>query len=442
MMIYNRILVFSLSLMSLALYGQKELTLERAIAMGMENNFQILIDDTNIQVAENNDSWARAGRGVVVDLTGSFTNNLTKDNNPASFLQGTFYNGSLGASVGATYVPYAGGRIKVLKEQLGKQTESTLLSKQANINAMVTDIYQRYHEVLLQQERLEVFRTAYTLSSDKVAYENTKREFGTSNMYNIVQFESAVVADSISMIQQRQVIVISKTQLFAAMDMDYDATYVLTERLSVIPEEIDREELQSALTEDNFTLRSLEIVSALNRLNTRLAQAAKRPTVSLNGSVGFSEQAFKFFGENPNTGVELPLIFSNRLTGNIGAQVNWNLYDGGVRNADIQNAKLQEEVDRLTVEEAQISISNQLDLLAVNYNNQLILLDLADDQISLAQKNLDISDERLRSGQLTSIDYRNVQTQYLNAAFNKVNAIYDLIITKSQIDELVGVFAE
>lgn len=428
--------------MSFAANGQQDLTLARAVSLGLENNFQIQIDDTNIQVAENNDSWARAGRGIVIDLTGSFTNNLIQDNNPASFLQGTFYNGSLGASLGATYVPYAGGRIKVLKEQLGKQTENTLLAKQANINAMVTEIYQRYYEVLLQQERLEVFRTAYTLSADKVAYENTKREFGTSNMYNIVQFESALVADSISMIQQQQAIEIAKTQLFAAMDMPYDAAYTLTERLSVTPEEIDREELQSALTEDNFTLRSLEILSALNRLNTRLAQAAKRPTLSLNGSFGFSEQAFKFFGENPNTGMELPLIFSNRLTGNLGAQLNWNLYDGGVMNTDIQNAKLQEELDRLTIEETRLSISNQLDILAINYNNQLVLLDLADDQIALAQQNLDISDERLRAAQLTSIDYRTVQTQYLNAAFNKVNAIYDLIITKSQIDELVGVFGK
>ena len=77
-----------------------------------------------------------------------------------------------------------------------------------------------------------------------------------------------------------------------------------------------------------------------------------------------------------------------------------------------------------------------------SYYNQLELLDLTDRQIQIAQQNLQITGERFKAGLLTSLDYRNVQTQYLNAAYSKVGAIYTLLITKSEIDFLVGVFGE
>ena len=67
------------------LLAQEEMTLEKAIAIGLENNYGIKISDTNIAIAENNDSWAVAGSGITLDLNGSFTNNLINNQNPASF---------------------------------------------------------------------------------------------------------------------------------------------------------------------------------------------------------------------------------------------------------------------------------------------------------------------------------------------------------------------
>ena len=82
------------------------------------------------------------------------------------------------------------------------------------------------------------------------------------------------------------------------------------------------------------------------------------------------------------------------------------------------------------------------DILISNYNDQLELLEITNKQIRLAQENLTMTEERFKSGLITSLDYRNVQNQYLNAAFSKVGAIYSLLITKSEMDFLVGVFGE
>ena len=65
---------------------------------------------------------------------------------------------------------------------------------------------------------------------------------------------------------------------------------------------------------------------------------------------------------------------------------------------------------------------------------------MTDRQVQLAQRNLQMTEERFKAGQITSLDYRNIQTQLLSASFGKVSAIFNLILTKSEIDFLVGKF--
>jgi len=434
-------ILFTITLvLSSGLHGQEAMTLPKAISMALENNYGIVIADKFIEIAENNDTWARAGAAPAVDLTGTFNNSMTKDNNPASFLQGSFYNGSLGASLGANWILYAGGRVKIVKDQLELATTRERLDKEVNIHSLVRDIYQQYYTVIFQQERLEVLRSSYELSKGRLVYEQLKREYGTSNSFSIVQFENALVVDSINVITQDQQVEIAKRNLYNTLDVVGAPNYQYLERLSVTDEELDGESLKAIMSEDNYTLKSLQMVSDLNVLNTKLARAARKPSVSLNGSVGFSENAFKFFADDPMTGQPFDLLFSNRLQGSVGLQASWNLYDGGVRSGDVQNATIQQDIDLLSIEEAKANLTSQLDLLISNYDNQRELLKLSDDQIQVSQRNLEMTEERFKGGQVTSLDFRNVQLQYLNAAFAKVNAIYNMILTKIEIDFLVGKF--
>lgn len=436
----KQIYILIFSMLSLASFGQEVMTLEKALAIGLENNYGIRIADKAIFIAENNNTWARAGRVPTVDLNGSFTNNFVNENNPASFLQGVYYNGGLSVSANANWVVYNGGRIRINKEQLDLAVEQQKLNKSTDINALFRSIYQRYYEVIFQQEQLEVLDQVLALSQDRLAYENTKKEFGSSNAYNLIQFESSVLADTNAIISQTQRVETAKRNLYNTLDISGFPNYRFDERLSISQEPIDADKLKQVMSEENYTLKSLDMIASLNQLNTGLAKASTKPTVSLSGAVGFAENGFKFFADDPNTGEPFPFRFGNRVTGSINANISYNIYDGGVRRDNVQSAQLQEEIDQLTIVEAKAELNNQLDILIDNYENQIDLLDITDRQIQLAQSNLTITEERFKAGQLTSLDYRNVQNQYLNAAYAKVGAIYSLLVTKSEIDFLVGVF--
>ena len=421
-------------------WSQESMTLPKAIAIGLENNFAIKISEKNIQIAENNDSWARAGKNPTLDLNASFSNSYTDDNNPASFLQGSFYNGSLGGTLDAQWLVLNGGRVRILKNQFESLTDQERLKRDQQIHDLLRSIAAQYYQVILQEERLEALQSIFELSKDRFTYEQTKKEYGASNSYNLIQFRNNVVGDSINLMNQEIQIEITKRNFYQLLDMVDLVDYQFDEKLSTLPEEMDREALKEVLTEENYTLKTLVVLQGLSQLNTQLEEAARKPTLAITGSLGLAENGFKLFADNPNTGEPFEFLLSNRFNARIGANLNWNLYDGGVRKTNIENAKIQEEINQLSYLEASAELETQLDILLSNYNNQKELLELAGTQLALAEENLNMTEERLKAGQLTSLDYRNVQNQLLNASFNRVNAIYQLILTKIDIDYLVGAF--
>lgn len=434
---------FIVFLLSTAMaWSQESMTLPKAIAIGLENNFAIKISEKNIEIAENNNSWARAGKNPTLDLNGTLSNSYTDDNNPASFLQGSFYNGSLGATLDAQWLVLNGGRVRILKNQFESLADQERLRRDQQIHDLLRNIATQYYQVILQEERLEALDAIFQLSKDRFAYEQTKKEYGASNSYNLIQFRNNVVSDSTNLMNQEIQIEIIKRNFYQLLDMVDLVEYDFDEKLSTVPEEMDREALKKILTEENYTLKTLVILQGLSQLNTQLEEAARKPTLALTGSLGLAENGFKLFADNPNTGDPFEFLLSNRFNARIGANFNWNLYDGGVSKTNIKNAKIQEEINQLSYLEATAELESQLDILLSNYNNQKQLLKLSETQLELAEENLMMTEERLKAGQLTSLDYRNVQNQLLNANFNRVNAIYQLILTKIDIDYLVGSFDE
>ena len=427
---------------SVQFWAQESMTLPKAIAIGLENNFAIKISDKNIEIADNNNSWAMAGKTPTLDLNGTFSNSYTNDNNPASFLQGAFYNGSLGGTLDAQWLVLNGGRVRILKNQFESLADRERLSRDQQIHDLLRDIATQYYGVILQEERLEALREIFKLSKDRFAYEQTKKEYGASNSYNLIQFKNNIVSDSTNLINQEIQIEITKRDFYQLLDMVDLVEYSFDEKLITLPETMDREALQEKLTEENYTLKTLIILQGLSQLNSQLEESARKPTLAITGSLGFSENGFKFFADNPNTGDPFEFIFSNRFNARLSANLNWNLYDGGVIKTNIKNAKIQEEINQLSYLDAQAELSTQLDILLSNYNNQIELVKLSETQFSLSEENLLMTEERFKAGQVSSLDYRNVQNQLLNATFNKVNTMYQLILAKIDIDYLVGSFEE
>ncbi len=66
------------------------------------------------------------------------------------------------------------------------------------------------------------------------------------------------------------------------------------------------------------------------------------------------------------------------------------------------------------------------------------LLEVAEVNLESAKLNLEIASEKYRNGTINSFNFRDVQLIFLNASSRKLNAIYDLIDSQTELLRLTG----
>lgn len=101
-------------------------------------------------------------------------------------------------------------------------------------------------------------------------------------------------------------------------------------------------------------------------------------------------------------------------------------------------AKIENEVSKIETEQIEHSLNNTLTQLYELYNIRKELLNVSEENLDAAKLNLQISEEKLKNGSISSFNYRDVQIIYLNAAIQKLNAIYNLKETDTELARLTG----
>ncbi len=436
-----RLIIFltSLSLFTLAIDAQENLSVEEAIAIGLKNNYQIQIAKRGVEIAKANNSEAAAGRYPKVDLNVGVQNNLNDQNNPASFINGAFYNGGLNGSLDATWVIFDGYKVDVNKGRLAELQNQSEHNVSLAVEGMMKNIMQAYYQILVQQEQLDVLDQLLDLSRDRIRYQEVRKEFGQAGSFDLLQTQDAYLNDSTTYIIQQYGIETAFRNLNIAMgEEDVEKEYTLTDKLTFEPKPYVFEELQSKLYSNNRNVQNLMINRELAKINTDLQRTTKYPRVSLGGGLGMSGSLFKLFATNPQTGDPFELQNGNASNGYINLGLSYNLYNGGAVKRNIQSAELEVLNAQLNIDDLKRQLSAQLQNLLASYNQQLQLINITDRLLENAQQNIDIAQERFKGGQMNSFDYRAIQLSYLNANQSKLNAILNLKNTEIEIMQLVG----
>ena len=118
--------------------------------------------------------------------------------------------------------------------------------------------------------------------------------------------------------------------------------------------------------------------------------------------------------------------------------VTYNLYDAGRTKRAIQNAIINEKIGQLSIDDQKRTLRGQLRLNVANYNHQADIIEINNARVLNARENLEVAEERFKSGIISSFDYRNVQLAYIRAAMTKLEAVYNLKTTETDILRLSG----
>ena len=118
--------------------------------------------------------------------------------------------------------------------------------------------------------------------------------------------------------------------------------------------------------------------------------------------------------------------------------LSFNLFNGGRTRKAIQAAQIQEEIGKLGIDQMKQSLSNAMVTIFEMYSIRKQLLSVADLSLEKAKLNLELSTERFKSGAINSFNFRDIQLIYINAEFNRLEAVYNLLDANTEILRLSG----
>jgi len=188
--------------------------------------------------------------------------------------------------------------------------------------------------------------------------------------------------------------------------------------------------LLNKMLSSNKTLKNHYLNEVISERDIDIARGGMYPRLSLNAGYDFLNSNRKISGFS-KTAADSYDYYGN-LT------LSLNLFDGLNTRRSLEIAKIQSEISKIETEEMTHSLTNVLTQLYELYNIQKDLLHVAEENLVATKLNLQISEEKFKNGAINSFNYRDVQIVYLNASLQKLNSIYNLINTDTELARLTG----
>lgn len=405
--------------------AQEKLSLEQAIAKALENNYQIRVGELNTEIAKNNNDWGTVGAYPNIDL-GATNVNRYDDNN-----QGESTTHSVAPYVSMNYNIFNGFSARISKtrlEELERLSEgNTRLVIENTLQALVLS----YYRALLAKEQLEVLRDVKNLSRDRYDYEQTRRELGNAISFEVLQAKTAYLSDSSNFILQKNNYHNALRNLNQLMAVEVGQEYELSGGLTPSYQKYNFKNLEEMMLSDNRNLKNQYINNKLQQANIELEKSALYPSFRLNSGVDYNRTRI-----NPDGAPSASTNDSYAYYANF--SLSFNLFNGGNTRRAIQNAEIEKDIAEIETEELENDLRRSLQNAFELYEVRKQLFDVAVENEEAAKLNMQIAEDRFKAGAINSFNYRDIQLAYLNTSLNKLQTVYDLIDSQTELMRLTG----
>jgi len=412
-------------------YSQDSLSLNDAIQVGLKQNYDILILQKNSEINELYNCWGEAGRYPSIDIGASQGNNISdQSNNPTSFIQELLKSNSFEASTNLSWTIFNGFKVKANKlrlEELTRQSDGMLtLAIENTIHGIIIS----YYQVQLQREKLSLLKNVLDLSREKYKYQENKNELGIGVSFDLLQYESAYLADSSNLILQELAFKNSIRNLNLIMGVDIEKPWFLTTLINPTTKLYSYDNLKQKALSNNSNIINQNININLLKQDIEIAKSSFYPVVSFNSGSNFNLSSFKIASYDRISGASI------NYYGNF--TLSFRIFDGGKVRRAIKALEIQNDITNLETEKLSKNITNELAITFDMYQTRLRLFDLNKKAFTVAQKNFDIAKLKENNGLINSFNLRDIEMAYLSAGISLFESSYNLIESNTTLLKLTG----
>ena len=179
--------------------AQELLSLEDAVKIALENNYDIKIADNNSKIDATNNNLANAG--MLPSLNANFTNNNSQLNTTQTQADGSqrkldnAKNMNLTYGVGLDWTIFDGLSMFARKEQLNILEQQGKAELQTAILTLISDVYTTYFDLVQQQQVLASIDTAIVISNQRLTTAQNRFSIGKASKLEVLNAQVDLNSD-------------------------------------------------------------------------------------------------------------------------------------------------------------------------------------------------------------------------------------------------------
>ena len=413
-------------------YSQKVLSSEDAISIALKYNYDILVARNSATTDSVNNTPGNAG--MLPDVTISSAESYStatklhqKFSDGSTLSSSNTQSNSLNANIGLSWTLFDGGKMFVTKRKLSEIQELGEIQFRDRVLQTVYDVILAYYDVVRQKQELASINEVITYNLDRVKISQTSFDAGLSPKTNLLQAKIDLNVYQENAINQQSIILAAKRSLNQLLGRNTDVQFEVLDSIP-ISESLDNRVLSQKIDSSNTSILAYQKQIDVDKLSIKEMNSMLLPKIFFNTGYGL------FQSNSPDGN---PLV--NRTIGpSIGGTVSIPIYQGGNAIRQIKVAKIQLQSDQYNLENVRLKVNQQLQNALTQFENQLNLLKIEKDNAILAKENLEISIQRLRYGQTTSLEVSLAENSFVDSLTRLINFEYNLKVAETKLKQLLA----
>jgi outer membrane protein TolC len=190
----------------------------------------------------------------------------------------------------------------------------------------------------------------------------------------------------------------------------------------------DKQDLAAKLESSNTSLLSFQKQVSVSRLGLKEMKTMLLPKVNFNAGYSLAQG---------NNGTGSPVMNSS-FGPQIGGTISIPIFQSGNASRQIKSARIELQAAEFNLEASRLLVNEQLQNALTQFENQHRLLQIEKDNAVLAKENLEISIQRLRLGQTTSLEVSLAEGSFVESLTRLINFEYNLKAAETKLKQLIS----